>query len=307
MQSPSITPIETDNNAMRQYDSFAISDIHGDPETFGNALEHAKLIDRYRGEWIPTAFGTADTTVVTINGDTVGRGYDVFGVIRRIIELRNNNMHITVNAGNHELAMLQALLHGGTSKGLNNWVHKTGYTLAQEIHKHFSDSKEKPFEILSDLVTKERGEFFDVLGHEALTAAQRYDDVLYIHALPNKQWMEHFDTGGILAMNIKFKSLMTREHIHTVARKNGALASIFWQHEEDGDNLDEEVTHILQRNGIRHVVRGHDHQPKITEQSNNVRTITTGTGSKLGGLKPSGFNYFYAARNGETTIVSDQQ
>lgn len=299
--------IETTEPCDREYDSFAIPDIHGDPEAFGNSLEHAKLIERKNNTWAPTSFALQSSTRTTLLGDIFGKGQDVFGVLNRITELRNKGMSIEILAGNHEAVMLQALLHGSESEALRKWARATGYRLISEINRHFSGVDTRPFRTLANQIMNTRGAFYTVMNPAALSVARQHGDVLYLHALPCIKWMKHFAEGGDVAMNTHFQSLLTRDEVHRVARANEDYSAILWKHENTSDQLDPSVTATLQKRGVQLVVRGHDHlqEPRVQAHSNNVHTVTIDTGISNHSLdRASGYAYFYSGRNGETYAVS---
>ncbi|MBF4487743.1 metallophosphoesterase [Flavobacterium sp. CSZ] len=88
--------------------TFAISDIHGNNDTFRKALKFIKL---------------KKTDKLILLGDCIDRGYDSKGVLDTIILLKEHGFNIVCLKGNHEQMFLDSFEE---NTKLNNWMLNGG-------------------------------------------------------------------------------------------------------------------------------------------------------------------------------------
>lgn len=312
-----ILTIEPEGSYQREFDTFAIPDIHADIAALRMSLEQAGLITceahigrngHLHEEWEPTRLGKEDTTHVQLLGDLVGKGTNMFAVMDRITELRAKGMSLGNVAGNWEVSMLEAVLHGASSSRMSDWARVAGYPIRQELDAVMNKAS---FSKLEELITSPGTAMHSVIGTDSLNVADRRDDILYVHSLPSRKWLERMGVqlnDGVGDMNDFFRSLLTKEHIHRLQLRNrGEYADILWQQELKEGQLTEEETAMLAKRGIRYVVRGHDvvDIPRVFRQSNGVSTVSIETGiSASEPLSHSKYTVLHAARNGGVSVIS---
>lgn len=101
---------------------YAIGDIHGRADLFGDLLERISVDDAARG--------AAETSIVLL-GDLVDRGPDSRGVVERAMRLRDEFPRVRWLIGNHEEVFLTAL--GGDPQHVRYFVRIGG---APTIHSY---------------------------------------------------------------------------------------------------------------------------------------------------------------------------
>ncbi|MEL6356632.1 MAG: metallophosphoesterase family protein, partial [Bacteroidota bacterium] len=121
---------------------YAISDIHGNHQTFLRALDDIQL---------------SPSDQLYLLGDYVDRGPDSRGVINTIFELENKGYQLQYITGNHEQYMLTALREHD-EEYLQHWLNSGGYATMdsyrisgedyhQDLHQHLQWMTSLPFYI----------------------------------------------------------------------------------------------------------------------------------------------------------------
>jgi len=246
---------ESPDPIKRKRNVVAITDIHGDVEAFGVALVRAGYIHIHEtnGMWILTEKGAEGHIVLT--GDLLDRGSRNREVLDRILELKKQNAHLDILAGNHEMFMLDALMHpGGDSE--YSWFTNGGNKVIEEIYgKKMTDKEFDVSEAMSTVASLflGDGEYAEIF--EDMKLMTQIDDVLYVHAGVNELAAKILQATGVAGVNAEFYRLFLRKELHEFRR--GDLSGVVWMRKGGEHLLTPEIAAMLKERGINAIVHGH--------------------------------------------------
>jgi hypothetical protein len=243
------------NEVIRPTAVTVLPDLHGDYESFIEALRDHNLLDAAEN-W------AGNDTALVLLGDIFDREQGAFKIMAKIKDLQTQGANITILSGNHEDLMLTALLTR-IPFAKERWLQYGGIDTLKSVG--ITDFDTKKF-------LEQNREQLKALGKTKLL--EQIDDVLYMHAEPSDQAIDVIEKYGIDEINNQWQQAVeqafdgdsssyftTSFEFHPLMYSR-AVSDPGFQTMMGTFSLDkpERINTVLKNMGVNMIVHGHDPQ-----------------------------------------------